>query len=265
MKFRCYRKWNKAVADSRARPRHPVKVEDKALLLSSRYDRIRIVNLKSRPDRRWQMECELARVGFSPGAKIAFFDGMSFTEPGPFKRIGSHGAYRTHLAILREAAEAGESVLILQDDCSFLPAIHNYELPDEVDIFYGGYDASDPADLHNSEIVGAHFMGFSNEAARKAVAYLEALLDPEYPPDAIAAAVSGFDPAIRPPIDGSLVWFRRAHPELKTVFAMLSKQRPSRTDIGDQQVLDRVWGLRDLANLARTIKHKLGFWMGRHN
>ena len=228
----------------------------------SRFDRIQIVNLKRRTDRRRQMERELRRVGLSVGDRVAFFEALQFDNPGPFARVGSNGAYHSHLAILKEAAANGESVLILQDDCDFLPVAMDYELPEGGDIFYGGYYASDPKDLHNSEIIGAHFMGFSREAASKAAAYLEALLDPDFPPDEKAAAVPGFDPAIRPPVDGALVWFRRAHPELRTEFAMLGVQRPSRTEIGDLALLDRIWGIKHLATWARSARYAVRRYLG---
>lgn len=94
-------------------------------------------------------------------------------------------------------------------------------------------------------------MGFSPRAAKAATTYLEAFLEPDFLPDARAAAQPGFDPSFRPPIDGALVWFRRAHPEFKTVFATLGVQRASRTDIGDQKWFDRVPVLRAGAELAR--------------
>lgn len=204
----------------------------------SSYDRIQIVNLPHRTDRRREMEREIDKLDIA--APVSFFPAIKMEDPGPFMRVGSHGAYHSHLKILQDAAAQGESVLILQDDCEFLPDVRNFKLPPGTDIFYGGYSASDPVDLHGSDIIGAHFMGFSAPAAYKAAKYLEALLDPAFPPEPNAAKVPGFNPAIRPPIDGALVWFRRLHPELRTEFAMLSKQRSSRTDIGDLSLIDRL-------------------------
>jgi glycosyl transferase, family 25 len=223
--------------------------------LFAAFDRIRIVNLASRTDRRAEMEGQLVRVGLDTDPRTEFFAALSFDQPGPFRRTGSHGAFQSHLALLRGAAEAGESILILQDDCDFLlPQISDYRLPDQWDIFYGGYHASNPANLAESDIVGAHFMGFSPRAVRVAVDYLTLYLEPDFVPDTRAAADPAFDPAIRPPIDGAFVWLRRAHPELITVFEMLGVQRASRTDIGDKRFFDRVPGLRTLATIARRIR-----------
>lgn len=225
--------------------------------LFSSFDRIRIVNLPARRDRRAEMETQLSRIGLLGDPRVEFFDAMSFTEPGPFLRTGSHGAFMSHLTLLQEAASEGQSVLILQDDCDFiLPDIAHYVMPTTWDVFYGGYVASDPDDLHRSTIIGAHFMGFSPRAATAAAEYLPKLLDPEFPPDPLAAAEPGFNLAIRPPIDGALVWFRRAHPDLRTVFAMLGVQRSSRTDIGNQRWFDRIPGLSQLAEFARRVRRR---------
>jgi glycosyl transferase, family 25 len=220
----------------------------------SPFERIRIVNLASRPDRRAEMEGQLASVGLAGDPRVEFFEALSFDDPGPFLRKGSRGAFMSHLALLAEAAAAGQSILILQDDCDFLvPEIDDFVMPECWDVFYGGYTASDPLNPAESDIIGAHFMGFSPRAAGAARRYLTEYLGRDFKPDQRAAAEPDFDPDIRPPIDGAFVWFRRAHPELRTVFAMLGVQRSSRTDIGDQRWFDKVAGLRNLAGLLRRL------------
>ncbi len=223
----------------------------------SAFDCIRIVNLVSRTDRRAEMERQLKRVGLDADPRVEFFPALSMDEVGPFKRPGSHGAFLSHLALLSEAAAAGQSILILQDDCDFLiPEVLDYSIPERWDIFYGGYVASDPDNLPDSDIIGAHFMGFSPRAAAVSADYLARYLHADFPLDDLAAAQPGFDPAIRPPIDGAFVWLRRAHPELVTVFQMLGVQRASRTDIGDHRFFDRVRGLRLMASMARRLRKR---------
>jgi glycosyl transferase family 25 len=223
-------------------------------ILFSRYDRVRIVSLPSRKDRRREMRAELKKFGLLENSRIQFFDAIREEEAGLFRSPGSHGCYKSHLAILDDAAAARESVLILQDDCEFLPELSYYQMPAQVDVFYGGFSASSPDDPYDSDIIGAHFMGFSSTAAIKASAYLRALLDPNFPPDSRAAAMPSFNPVIRPPIDGACVWFRRAYPELRTEFKLLCNQRSSRSDITPGRVLDNVWGLRDLLGVARRVR-----------
>lgn len=212
-------------------------------MLFDRFDVIRVINLPYRTDRRADMIAELRRVGLHGDPRVAFFDAIAPDDAGTFTSKGAHGVYRSHLAILEEAAAAGRSVLILEDDVDFASGVRDFVLPERWSIFYGAHYASDPADLHNSDIIGAHFMGFSAEAARRIAPYLRAIL------------ASGD----HPPIDGAYVWFRRAHPDVATVFAdpALAEQRSSRTDIADLRWFDRSPGLRQGVSLARRVKRAL--------
>ena len=223
------------------------------------YDRIEIINLPHRKDRRREMMAQLRKVGLENDPRVQFFPAISPQETGIFSRRGYLGSFLSHLELLKKAAASGKSILILEDDCDFIvPDALEYRMPEGVDVFYGGYlIASNPDDPADSDIIGAHFMGFSARAAKAAAEYLTAFLEPDFPPDPRAAAMPDYNHAIRPPIDGAYVWFRRAHPELITVFAMLSDQRASRTDIGDQRWFDMVPGLRGLAGVARSAKRKL--------
>lgn len=198
----------------------------------------------------------LRQVGLSGDSRVQFFDAYRFEDRGPFWRPGSHGCFMSHLAILKQAAEADQSVLILQDDCQFLPDILTYRVPEGTDVFYGGYTATDSTDLDNSDIIGAHFMGFSARAAKAAAIYLTNLLDPDFPPDPKAAAQPGFNAEVRPPIDGSLVWFRRAHPHFKTVFKLLSLQGSFRSDVTPGR-LDRLPGVRRLMDMVRVVRARI--------
>jgi glycosyl transferase family 25 len=220
-------------------------------MLFDHFDRIRIVSLPDRLDRRREMARQLRKVGLQNDNRVEFFDAFRMDEPGPFLKAGSHGCFLSHLQILTESAQANHSVLILQDDCDFLPGIAEYCLP-ECDVFYGGYSLIQPGNPHDSDIIGAHFMGFGAEATRKAADYLRDYLRPNFQPDRRASEQPGFNPRIRPPIDGAFVWFRRAHPELRTEFAMLSKQRSSKSDVSPGWA-DNVPGLRQVLALGRRI------------
>ena len=220
------------------------------------FEKILIVSLPHRHDRRKEMREQLRKVGLSEDPRVAFFDAVRPSEPGKFASIGAHGCYASHLDILQ--ANRGSAVLILEDDCDFSDNAAGYQLPTDFDIFYGGYLwASEPEHLETSRvIVGSHCMGFSAKASAIAADFLQGLVDGTVPPDPIAAADPAFTPGKLAPIDGSYVWLRRAHPELKTVFAapQVAFQRPSRTDIGEQRFYDRLPGLRAVAGLARRLK-----------
>ena len=222
------------------------------------FDRIRIINLEHRSDRRREMAHQLSRVGIINDPRVEFFTALTGDPISFFSEPGHHGCYRSYVALLSEAADAGESILILEDDCDFIvPEIFKYRLSEKCDVFYGGYYASDPTDINNSDIIGSHFMGFSALGAATAKSYFSRYLSNDFVADSQASAQPDYNPTIRPPIDGAFVWFRRAHPELVTVFAMLGFQRPSRTDIGSNAFYDRSPGLRSLAGMARRIRQRL--------
>lgn len=211
-------------------------------MIFDQFDRIRIINLAHRDDRRREMTAELARVGVAiDGSRVAFFDAFAPSDTGDFYSRGAHGCYLSHLAILEEQ---GGSVLILEDDCDFTRVAREFEAG-AFDIFYGGYDAKDPANLENSDIVGAHMMGYSAEGARRAAAYFRQLLDPAFR-----------NHVKPPPTDGAIIWFRRAYPDIRTVFAVppLAYQRPSRTDIAEQKLFDKLPVVGSAMTLARRIK-----------
>ncbi|HJP68098.1 MAG TPA: hypothetical protein VJ846_04275 [Sphingomicrobium sp.] len=207
------------------------------------FDRIRIINLPSRPDRRREMMSELRRIGLNNDPRVDFVDGVLVNDMAPFRALGEKGVFLAHLNILKDAEKAGGSVLILEDDVDFVPGAQKWHRLPDTDISYGGYMAADPADLANSDIIGAHCMGFSSRAVLALVPFLEQLLQHESPP----------------PIDGAYVWFRRANPNFTTSFAdpVIAVQRPSRSDIAALKAFDRLPILREAVAAARRLKRKL--------
>ncbi|MFK3891084.1 hypothetical protein [Sphingomonas sp. NPDC079357] len=212
-------------------------------MLFDHFDRVRVINLKHRTDRRAQMVGELRRIGADRDPRVAFFDACRFDDAGTFTSIGARGVYHSHLAILEEAAAQGASVLILEDDVDFTAAARDTALPAGWQIFYGGHYAAQPDDLQRSDIIGAHCMGFSANIVPALATYLRGLL--------------ALDD--HPPIDGAYVWYRRAHPAIVTHFAVppIADQRPSRTDIADLRFFDRWPVLRQAAQFARRFKRRL--------
>jgi len=194
-------------------------------------------------------------MGLAGDRRVRFCDAIETNEAGCFSHPGAHGCYLSHLAILEGESGSGRHILILEDDCEFTRDAALYRLPREWDIFYGGYAADDTADPTNSNIIGAHCMGYSPRAVSSAAPYLRGLLDRDFPPDQRASQEREFDPAIKPPFDGAIVWLRRAHPELKTVFVQIAVQRASRSDIAGGNTFDR-W-MPGLMSLARKVKNGL--------
>ncbi|WP_205481681.1 glycosyltransferase family 25 protein [Sphingomonas arenae] len=209
----------------------------------SAFEFIRIINLPQRTDRRQQMERELRRIGLARDPRVSFHAAVAPDSPEPFRRRGEKGVFLSHLAVLREAASKGASVLILEDDADFTAALPTGDPESVGGIFYGGHEAATPGDLLGSDIIGAHCMGFSADVAKALVPYLTALLDHSSPP----------------PIDGAYVWFRRSFPDVPTTFAVppIAVQRPSRSDIAPLRFFDRVPLLREAAGQARRIKRRV--------
>lgn len=211
------------------------------------FEMIRIINLPERTDRRHDMERELERVGLGGDKRVAFHQAHRAESAEPWRRPGERGVFTSHLQCLKEAAAAGKSLLILEDDADFTSDAATTTVSGDTEIFYGGYYASDPDNLDGSDIIGAHCMGFSADTCSKLVAYLTPLYDHESPP----------------PIDGAYVWYRREFPDVKTQFAVppVSMQRPSPSDIAAPKLLDRLPLVSKLMPVARSFKRK--FLSGR--
>ena len=137
------------------------------------FDRIRIINLPSRPDRRAEMLRELRRVGLGDDPRVQFVDGILVEDKAPWRAPGEKGVFLAQLGIITDAAAAGESVLILEDDVDFTPAAVSWGRPDDCDIAYGGYFPADPNDLQSTDIIGAHCIGFSARAVQALAPFLE--------------------------------------------------------------------------------------------
>lgn len=204
------------------------------------FDRVRIINLPSRTDRRAEMTAELVRIGLGNDPRVEFVDGVLVDDMKPFRRAGEKGVFLAQLNIITDAAAAAESVLILEDDVDFTPAAANWGRSPQCDIAYGGYQASNPSNLESSDIIGAHCIGFSARAVQVLAPFLADLLNHQSPP----------------PIDGAYVWFRRQYQGYRTEFAepVIAIQRPSRSDITPAGRFDELALLRGPVTLARRVK-----------
>jgi hypothetical protein len=231
------------------------------------FDRVRIINLKHRDDRRREMTAELAKLGLTLGGKIAFQEACRPADAAPFSSIGARGCFMSHYAILKDALDDGaQSVLILEDDLDFtrdaedrLPATLARLATGSWSIFYGGYEryagALDDAPLCPADpaepIRTTHFLALSRDAIAAAVPYLDRML----------ARPAGHPDGGPMHVDGAYSWLRKDNPQLETWLAVpeLGHQRPSRTDIHDLGLLDRTPVLRDVVHILRRIKRN---WAG---
>jgi glycosyl transferase, family 25 len=233
-------------------------------LLVDRFERITVINLPSRPDRRREMGQQLAAIGLAWDAPtVRRFDAIRPTDRGKFPTIGTRGCFLSHLGVLREARDAGaRSLLILEDDVDFSPhlaeqwpAVSRVLGSEAWSLFYGGYFVGaallpGPQSIWtiapDTPVQTAHFLGVRGAAIGELVAYLEAML-----------GRSSGDVAGGPMhVDGAYSWFRREHPHHVTIAAsvQLGVQRPSRTDIHPLRWFDRWTGVRNAVELARRLR-----------
>ena len=251
--------------------------------LLTAFDRVYVINLPHRVDRRAEIAAQLRQVGMAlERPPLALFPAIRPADAGPFPNVGSRGCFMSHLGVLQDAARAGcARIAILEDDLDFAPGFQTTEpavaraLESEPwDIFYGGHRIEgESAGVRESEsaedsegagmggaravvrevapevrIVTAHFVAFSQRVIPPLVAYLEAML--ARPPG---------DPRGGPMhVDGAYSWFRAAHPEFRTLVSVeqLGMQRASRTDIHTLKWFDTLPLLRDLAQAARRLKRR---------
>jgi glycosyl transferase, family 25 len=229
-----------------------------------------VINLATRTDRRGEMTGELRKVGLSwedPG--VTLFAAARPSELKGFHTLGAHGCYLSHVGVLERAiAEGRDTVLILEDDCSFtsgfavrLPALSAALHGADWSVFYGGclfYGAQEPPVQPGREIVEvapeqplwtSHCMALRGEALRQLPGYLRAIL----------ARPSGHPDGGVMDVDGAYCWFRRQHPQFKTFVASpaFAYQRSSRTDVSPLKWHDRLPLVRDMARVGRRLRNRL--------
>jgi glycosyl transferase, family 25 len=216
------------------------------------FDRIIVLNLISRPDRRADMSQELARIGL-PEHQIVWYPAIDPQEPAGFRNAGYRGCFLSHVAALNLARNAGhQAVLILEDDCDFGPDFTTVAaaLADaEWGIAYLGHVEHPQAGPlpfvewpPTSPVLLTHCYAVRGSVLPSLCAHLEAMiLRPAGSPDG-----GPMSP------DGALSLFRRTHPEIRTLLASpsVAAQRSSQSAIAPG-AWDRMPGVRHAAAAFR--------------
>lgn len=229
-------------------------------------DRIYVINLPHRTDRRAEMAIQLGRVGLSfESSQVTLFPAIRPEDMGHFPSIGARGCYLSHLEVWRDAiARKARTILILEDDAYFARPLFEATKEKVAALYshdwgmaYLGCNARGPLDLlgeqkdfqyapPTTDLVLAHAVLARHNAITRLVPFLEAILT--RPPG---------DPAGGPMhVDGAYNWFRRANPELRTLvtYEQWAVQRSSRTDIaqtGWKERLPLLGTIRRLRNRFR--------------
>lgn len=234
--------------------------------LGEYFQRIYIINLPERTDRRQEMEAQLSSVGLGKtSSPVQFFQAIRPVDAGEFPTIGTRGCFLSHLGVLKDAMQHGFArILILEDDLNFSTDFKD-RIQGVVDVlsekpwgmFYGGYSSlpvgSDEYGLvcipSSQGVQTSHFIGVNTSALPALTAYLEKMLQRP-----------GGDPLGGPMhVDGAYSWFRKEHPDVLTLAVVpeLGYQRSSRTDIHDLQWHDRLPLVKDGVALLRRVRNAL--------
>ena len=230
------------------------------MTLLAGFERIYVINLPHRADRRAEMAAQLARVGLTfDSPNVTLFKAIRPDDAGEFESIGARGCFMSHLEILRDARDL-RSVLILEDDLDFVPDVGplldkaRAALPPSWGVFYGGCVVN--MDLRSAPLTRVpakvrtettHFVGFNGAVVGRVIGYLEAIL----------ARPRGHRDGGPMHVDGAYSRFREDNPDVETFVAspQLGFQRPSRTDIHALRWFDRTPLVRNAVQALRRARH----------
>lgn len=232
-----------------------------AALLRSLFDRIYVINLPERLDRRKEVLAELERIGFRhDDPMICVWRAVRPSDRGDFRSIGARGCFLSHLGVLEDAIMKGFGrILIVEDDMDWTaqalsPEFDATALRDvdwlfvhggKGDIALGTNAKLNMRPIPPSEgLALTHFIALREPAISLAARYLTSML-----------GRPGGSPEGGPmDVDGAYSWFRKDHPEVATFLCepSLAMQRSSRSDITDAKGWRATW-LGDAARRVRRV------------
>lgn len=225
------------------------------------FERIYVLNLKERTDRRQAIEEELQAIGLPvDGHKVRIFEAMRPSDPAGFPSIGARGCFLSHLNALKQARVDGvRSVLILEDDVMFSrqAVLSARLLPELAD---GHWDLAYPGHIEPAQqgvlrwitttqpLQCAHCYGVHERALPIVIDYLESCLRRSV----------GHPDGGPMHFDGALSTLRQRMPQLTTILASrpLAVQRSSRSDIAGPSWLDKL-PIGEMSTALRSIRNWL--------
>ena len=229
------------------------------------FDKIYVINLESRADRRKEIDVELEKINLSlDDPKVILFKAIKPLDAGEFPSIGAKGCFLSHLGVLKDVkVNKYQRILIFEDDLNLnndfthqSNLVLNDLLDTQWDIFYGDYRVADNnlANLKNLEkidfdlgVVTCNFMGINGEIVDELIDYFEAMLT-RRGGDILGGPMH---------IDGAYNWFRKDNPNCITVLATpsLGYQRSSRSDIADQNWKNKIPFKSFISNFLNKIRN----------
>lgn len=227
------------------------------------FDKIYIINLASRADRRKEIEAQLEKINLSlHHPKVILYNAIKPLEAGEFPSIGARGCFLSHFGILQDAKnQKYQRILIFEDDLDLnkdfiekSDLVLSELLTNDWHIFYGDHRIENlsevnikPLKIVNSGLVigTTNFIGFNGLVIDALVNYFEMML-----------TRSGGDPLGGPMhVDGAYTWFRKQHKDFITAIAtpQLGYQRSSASDIADLRWIEKI----PFIHIIRIIKKKI--------
>lgn len=224
------------------------------------FERIYIVNLPERSDRRLEMDHELARIGLRvDGSALRYFPAIRPDDAGLFPSIGARGCFLSHLAILDECVrERINRVLVLEDDASLsenlaqLGGDTRQSLEGSWDMAYLGHRLDLPRTARQwiqfpGPVATTHAYALRGAAIQTLQQHLRACL----------AREPGHPEGSPMHVDGAFSVYRQQHPAFITLVSnpSLVGQRSSRSDIYPNRWYDRMAATRGVLGIARRMKN----------
>ncbi len=230
------------------------------MTLNNFFDRIVVISLPERLDRRRRVSKQLAQIGSPIGGNVEFFDAVRPTEAAGFPSIGARGCFLSHLAVLeRSLAEGSPRTLVLEDDVVFAsdfatraPELLAQLAATKWDLAYLGHEAHGDVNgtgwvRFDGPVQCLHGYTVHPSATHRICNELRTIL-----------ARDPGDPRGGPMhVDGAFCTIRVQHPEIRTILAVppLVTQGGSRSDIAVPRWFDRAPIVRHLVQTIRD--HRL--------
>jgi glycosyl transferase, family 25 len=249
------------------------------------FERIYVVNLPERTDRRKTIALELAKAGLplTPN-HIEIFPAIRPESAGEFPSIGARGCFLSHLAILKQAKQLGLSnILIVEDDLVISELfkqqeeslLNQLQQTDWGFVYFGHSLKIEPLKHQPLEFANklaasstatqskvklqpfsgsfqtTHFYGVNGTMIDRLIEFLEA----------VQRRPAGHPDGGPMHVDGAYNHFRAQNPEVLTLLAFpnLGTQENSRSDITPSW-RDRAPIVRNLVGFARSGK----VWLHNH-
>lgn len=236
-------------------------------MLRALFERIFVINLAERQDRRKEIAEQLALVGLSfEDPLVELFPAVRPADRGNFPTIGARGCFMSHLGIIERAVDLGLTrILILEDDMDWTRLINDISGDDlrrltetEWHFLHGG-NVTGPSKeasrfgmkrLEPDEgLLCTHLIGLRGEIIATASTYFKDML----------AREPGSPDGGPMHVDGAYSWLRKDFPGFISYVCepALATQRPSRSDIAEAEGWRALPGMQSVLEVARVLRKRL--------